>query len=87
MTLGHVKLVMLFWGLLAIADIKIDRWYATILFGLVSCTLGAVVSVAGPNNDSPERKEVKNFGLLLLCSGIAMSLMEMIRWFVVSSYR
>jgi hypothetical protein len=71
-----LKLILLGWSFLAIADVWFDRWSVNFIFGCITCLLGAVILTAGSVSTGVERKESRGAGLLLLILGTFLSLME-----------
>jgi hypothetical protein len=73
---NHLKIVMLGWGLLIISVVWSDRWQMIMAYGFVACLLGAVVLTSNSSSEERDRREAKRVGILLIGSGVLMTLIE-----------
>jgi hypothetical protein len=73
---NHLKIVMPGWGLLIISVVWSDRWQMIMAYGFVACLLGAVVLTSNSSSEERDRREAKRVGILLIGSGILMTLIE-----------
>lgn len=74
---------MLGWALLIIAVVWIDHWQMTMAYGFFACVLGAVVLTSNSSVEERDRKEAKRAGILLIGSGVLMTLIEAYDRFVL----
>jgi hypothetical protein len=73
---NHLKIVMLGWGLLIISVVWSDRWQMIMAYGFGACLLGAVVLTSDSSSEERDRREAKRVGILLIGSGVLMTLIE-----------
>jgi hypothetical protein len=80
---NRLRLILLFWSLIGIADVWIDQWAMSLVFGGLTYSLGTVILIAGAGDSGPQRKESRGVGLLLLVVGILFTLSEAYGRFVI----
>ena len=83
MTTRRLKIVMLCWAVLAIADVLFDRLLVSLIFGGVTCVLGVLVLTAASAISAPERKSSKTVGILFLVLGTFFILLEAFNRFII----
>ena len=70
-------------AILGIANVWVDRWPLSFIFGGVTCLLGAAILIAGAASTGPQRKESRAVGFLLLIAGTFLPLLEAYDRFVI----
>lgn len=83
---NRLKMVWLGWTLLIISVVWINHWQMTMAYGFVACVLGAVVLTSNSSSEERDRKESKRVGILLIASGVLMTLVEAYDRFVLVQY-
>lgn len=80
---NSLKIYFYVWAALVIVTIWLDRWIATLSFGIVSSLLGAIAATTHIEPDHPKRKKYKQLGVLMILIGTFMSLLMIIDGFIL----
>ena len=83
MSRNRLKIIMLCWAILVIVDVWLDRWIMSLVFGGVTCLLGAGILTAGAASTGRERKESRSVGLICLIIGAVVTLLEATDRFII----
>jgi hypothetical protein len=76
-------MITLCWAILLIVDAWLDRWVMNLVFGGVTCLLGAGILTSGQSSTGPERKESRIVGFVFLIVGAIVTLLEAIDRFII----
>lgn len=80
---NRLKVIVLCWAILVIVDVWLDRWVMSLIFGGVTCLLGAGILAAGAASTGQARKESRIVGLILLIIGAIVTLLEACDRFII----
>jgi hypothetical protein len=77
-----------FWifGAVGLMAIWMDEWWVSVGVGFVMCALGALAATHPTDASDPKRKEYKHAAILLMVSGCVMSLLGLIRKFLLACF-
>jgi hypothetical protein len=80
---NRLKIIVLCWAILVIVDVWLDRWIVSLIFGGVTCLLGAGILTGGATSAGQERKESRIIGLIFLIIGAIVTLLEASDRFII----
>ncbi len=77
-----------FWVFIAMAFVGtwMDQWLISIGIGFLTCALGALAATHPTDASDPQKREYKHIGVVLMLFGCAMSLMAIVRKFLLAYF-
>jgi hypothetical protein len=76
----------IFMVLALVATIWMDEWWVSVGVGFVMCALGALAATHPTNATDPKKREYKHVGVVIILFGCVMSLMAIVRKFLLAYF-